>query len=91
MSDDAREEAERFRWIESEKAGYDLGDEAIRRWVALHWPGFVPRPGARAPGRHPVLAGDGARRLRRAAARVPRHARSWSARSSPGSRPGPTT
>lgn len=41
MSDDAREEAERFRWIESEKAGYDLGEEAVRRWVGLHWPAFV--------------------------------------------------
>ncbi len=41
MTDDAREEAERFRWIESEKAGYDLGEEAIRRWVGLHWSAFV--------------------------------------------------
>ena len=41
MNDDAREEAERFRWIESEKAGYDLGEEAIYRWVALHWHAFV--------------------------------------------------
>jgi hypothetical protein len=41
MNDDAREEAERFRWIESEKAGYDLGEAAIQRWVAQHWPAFV--------------------------------------------------
>lgn len=41
MTDDAREEAERFRWLESEKAGYDLGEAAIHRWVALHWGAFV--------------------------------------------------
>ncbi|MDY3555790.1 hypothetical protein R5W24_004936 [Gemmata sp. JC717] len=41
MNDDAREEAERFRWIESEKAGYDLGEAAIQQWVARHWTAFV--------------------------------------------------
>ncbi len=41
MTDDAREEAERFRWIQSEKAGHDLGEEAIRQWVSRHWPAFV--------------------------------------------------
>ncbi len=34
-------EALRFKWIESEKAGRDLGDWAIRRWVRLHWNGFL--------------------------------------------------
>jgi hypothetical protein len=41
MFDDARREAEKFRWIESEKVGYDLGDAAVRAWVARHWAGFV--------------------------------------------------
>lgn len=41
MFDDARREAERFRWLESEKAGYDLGDAAVRAWVARHWAGFL--------------------------------------------------
>ncbi len=41
MTDDAREEAERFRWLESEKAGHGLGEEAIRQWVTLYWPAFV--------------------------------------------------
>ena len=41
MTDDAREEAEKFRWIESEKVGYDLGEEAIHRWVSAHWSAFV--------------------------------------------------
>jgi hypothetical protein len=36
-----REEAERHKWIESEKAGYDLGDEAVRQWVRSHWNGFL--------------------------------------------------
>jgi len=34
-------EALKHRWIESEKAGYDLGDEPIRVWVNLHWRGFL--------------------------------------------------
>jgi hypothetical protein len=34
-------EAQRFKWIESEKAGCDLGDAAIRRWVQCHWWGYL--------------------------------------------------
>lgn len=34
-------EAQRFLWIESEKAGQDLGEMAIRRWVQQHWWGFL--------------------------------------------------
>jgi hypothetical protein len=34
-------EAQRYMWIESEKAGYDLGEMAIRRWVQVHWNGFL--------------------------------------------------
>lgn len=30
-------EAQRFKWIESEKAGWDLGEAAVRRWVREHW------------------------------------------------------
>ena len=30
---DCIEEELRYKWIESEKAGYDLGESAIRRWV----------------------------------------------------------
>jgi len=29
------------KWIESEKAGKDLGVEAIRHWVRKHWHGFL--------------------------------------------------
>jgi hypothetical protein len=39
--DDCEREAERFKWIESEKAGCDLGEEAIRRWVRDHWWGYL--------------------------------------------------
>lgn len=34
-------EAQRYKWIESEKAGHDLGDWAIRRWIREHWNGFL--------------------------------------------------
>lgn len=34
-------EAQRFKWIESEKAGRDLGEWAIRCWVRKHWNGFL--------------------------------------------------
>lgn len=35
------EEALRFKWIESEKAGRDLGETAIRAWIGQHWHGFL--------------------------------------------------
>ena len=35
------EEARRFKWIESEKAGRDLGEMAIRTWIRTHWNGFL--------------------------------------------------
>jgi hypothetical protein len=35
------EEAQRFKWIESEKAGRDLGEIAIRHWIGEHWHGFL--------------------------------------------------
>lgn len=34
-------EAQRYKWIESEKAGHDLGEDAIRRWVKEHWWGYL--------------------------------------------------
>jgi hypothetical protein len=39
--DDCEREANRYKWIESEKAGCDLGDEAIKRWVREHWTGYL--------------------------------------------------
>ncbi len=34
-------EIDRYKWIESEKAGRDLGEAAIRRWVKEHWWGYL--------------------------------------------------
>jgi len=35
------QEAQRFKWIESEKAGRDLGEMAIGSWIRLHWRRFL--------------------------------------------------
>ena len=37
----AEEEALQFKWIESQKAGHDLGETAIRAWIGQHWRGFL--------------------------------------------------
>ena len=39
--EDCRHEAARFKWIESEKAGRDLGESAIKHWVGCHWTGYL--------------------------------------------------
>jgi len=36
-----KEEALEYKWIESEKAGHDLGETAIRMWIRQHWHGFL--------------------------------------------------
>src|SRR5262245_50011097 len=41
LFEDAAVEIDKEKWISSEKAGYDLGDEAKRRWVREHWHDFV--------------------------------------------------
>jgi hypothetical protein len=38
---ESEQEALRYKWIESEKAGRDLGEPAIRRWVQHHWWGYL--------------------------------------------------
>jgi len=38
---DWQTEADRFKWIESQKAGRDLGEDAIRQWVRDHWWGYL--------------------------------------------------
>jgi hypothetical protein len=38
---DCEQEAQRFKWIESERAGRDLGEPAIRKWVHQHWWGYL--------------------------------------------------
>jgi hypothetical protein len=39
--EDCRVEAARFKWIESERAGRDLGESAIKCWVHDHWSGYL--------------------------------------------------
>ncbi|MEA2631712.1 MAG: hypothetical protein QOE66_1931 [Chloroflexota bacterium] len=41
VHDQGEQEAKRHKWIESEKAGRDLGEWAIRCWVREHWNGFL--------------------------------------------------
>ena len=38
---EGEQEALRYKWIESERAGRDLGEAAIRRWVKEHWWGYL--------------------------------------------------
>ena len=38
---ECRKEQDAYKWILSEQAGRDLGEEAIRRWVAEHWNGYL--------------------------------------------------
>jgi hypothetical protein len=35
------EEENRHKWIESQKAGCDLGEACIREWVKRHWLGYL--------------------------------------------------
>src|SRR4051794_31540231 len=41
VRDQGEQEAKRHKWIESEKAGRDLGEAAILCWVHEHWNGFL--------------------------------------------------
>jgi hypothetical protein len=41
IHEDCRVEEDRFKWIESEKVGYDLGETAIHRWVREHWTDYL--------------------------------------------------
>src|SRR5437868_3849421 len=38
---ECEKEIQLFKWIESEKAGRDLGETAVRRWVKQHWSGYL--------------------------------------------------
>ncbi len=39
--DACEREIQKYKWIESEKAGRDLGEAAVRRWVKEHWWGYL--------------------------------------------------
>ena len=38
---DCHQQVAVFKWIESQKAGYDLGDGAVHRWIKEHWNGYL--------------------------------------------------
>jgi hypothetical protein len=38
---ESKQEIDSFKWIESERVGYDLGETAVRRWVRDHWRGYL--------------------------------------------------
>lgn len=38
---DSMEQAQIHKWIESQKAGKDLGDAALQDWVRHHWWGYL--------------------------------------------------
>ena len=37
LYDEAVQEADRHKWIESQKQGRDLGQLAVREWYRVHW------------------------------------------------------
>lgn len=39
--EECEQEIQRYKWIESERAGRDLGEDAMRRWVKEHWWGYL--------------------------------------------------
>jgi hypothetical protein len=39
--DDCQREIDCYKWIVSERAGRDLGETAIRRWIIEHWNGYL--------------------------------------------------
>jgi hypothetical protein len=40
LYEEAMREADRHKWIESQKQGRDLGQRAIREWFRVHWPHY---------------------------------------------------
>ncbi len=41
LFEDVLLQADMFKWIESQKAGHDLGEDARNEWVRLHWWGYL--------------------------------------------------
>ncbi len=39
--DDSKVEIDRHKWIQSQKAGHDLGEHATREWIRAHWCGYL--------------------------------------------------
>lgn len=40
LYEEGRREAQRHKWIESQKCGKDLGDSAVTEWYRRYWPIF---------------------------------------------------
>src|SRR5262249_7332685 len=38
---EARRQADVYKWVESERANRDLGEEALKAWARRHWRPFV--------------------------------------------------
>jgi hypothetical protein len=38
---DSRREIDCHKWIQSQRAGYDLGDHAVYDWIGVHWTGYL--------------------------------------------------
>src|SRR5262245_40119404 len=38
---DVRDHLDRHKWIQSQKAGRDLGQEAVRDWIQKHWYSYL--------------------------------------------------
>ncbi|HYV35623.1 MAG TPA: hypothetical protein VE988_07960 [Gemmataceae bacterium] len=38
---ECEKEVNLYKWLESERAGRDLGEQAIRKWVKEHWCGYL--------------------------------------------------
>ncbi len=38
---DSEREALAYKWIDSEKAGHDLGEAALKDWMRKHWWGYL--------------------------------------------------
>lgn len=43
----ALDEADKYKWIESEKAGRDLGEAAVYEWFSNHWEEWVRKVSSR--------------------------------------------
>ncbi len=41
LREDCRQAIDRHKWIASVHAGRDVGEEAIREWIRVHWTGYL--------------------------------------------------
>jgi hypothetical protein len=41
LYEEAHQEADRFKWLESERSRYDLGPAARQEWARRYWPVFI--------------------------------------------------